>query len=136
MNLKDPDTMNNVVGNALRVGVVTSAVIILFGTVLLMANNGLSTTSNDLTYNTGRVPHGSFDISLSGLFSGVASLQPYSIIELGVIVLLATPVTRVIISVLLFAAEGDKAYVYITAVVLTLLLFSMLVTPFIPLFHA
>ena len=136
MNLKDPDTMNNVVGNALRVGVVSSAVIILFGTALLMANKGLSTTSNDLTYNNGQVPHGSFNISLSGLFNGLASLQPYSIIELGVIVLLATPLTRVIISVFLFAAEGDKIFVYITAVVLILLLFSMLVTPFIPLFHA
>ncbi len=136
MNLKDPDTMNNVVGNALRVGVVSSAAIILFGTALLMANKGLSTMSNDLTYNNGQVPHGSFNISLSGLFNGLASLQPYSIIELGVIVLLATPLARVIISVFLFAAEGDKIFVYITAVVLILLLFSMLVTPFIPLFHA
>jgi len=136
LNLKDPDTMNNVVGNALRVGVVSSAVIILFGTALLMANKGLSTMSNDLTYNNGQVPHGSFNISLSGLFNGLASLQPYSIIELGVIVLLATPLARVIISVFLFAAEGDKIFVYITAVVLILLLFSMLVTPFIPLFHA
>jgi uncharacterized membrane protein len=42
----------------------------------------------------------------------------------------------VLISVLLFAAEGDRLYVYITAVVLALLLFSMLVTPFIPAFNA
>ena len=128
--------MNQVVGDALRIGVVASAVIILIGTVLLLANNGLTTASNDLAYNVDQVPHGSFDISLSGLISGLASFQPYSVIELGVIVLLATPVTRVMISVLLFAAEGDKLYVYITAVVLSLLLFSMLVTPFISLFHA
>jgi len=128
--------MGKFIGNALRIGVVASAVIILFGTALLMASNGLSTASNDLTYNTGHIPHGSFNVSLSGLLSGLASLQPFSVIELGVIVLLATPVTRVMISVFLFAAEGDRVYVYITVVVLALLLFSILVTPLIPLFHA
>ncbi|MDG6975316.1 MAG: DUF1634 domain-containing protein [Nitrososphaerota archaeon] len=54
----------------------------------------------------------------------------------GVVVLIATPVTRVLFAVLLFAAERDMTYVKITVVVLFLLLFSMLATPFIPLFNA
>lgn len=135
MNLRDPETMNQVIGNALRIGVVASAMIVFVGVLLLVANNGLSASSSDLTYNANTVPHGTFDISLADLFSGLLSLQPYSVIELGIIVLLATPVTRVVISVFLFAAEGDRLYVYITVIVLTMLLFSMLLTPFIPLFR-
>ncbi|MDG6964168.1 MAG: DUF1634 domain-containing protein, partial [Nitrososphaerota archaeon] len=72
----------------------------------------------------------------SALALGVAKLDPFSVIELGVIVLIATPVSRVFFSILLFAAEKDMTYVKITLVVLALLLFSMLVTPFIPAFHA
>ena len=136
MNLKDPETMNEVVGNVLRFGVVAAAVVILIGTVLLVANSGFSGISNALTYNPNHIPHGTFDVSLIGLVKGLVGFQPYSVIELGVIVLIATPVSRVLISVLLFAAEGDRLYVYITIVVLALLLFSMLVTPFIPVFNA
>jgi uncharacterized membrane protein len=136
LNLKDPEAMNEVIGNVLRAGVVASAAVILIGTILLVATSGFSGTSMALTYNPNQIPHGTFDVSIAGLVKGLIGFQPYSIIELGVIILLATPVSRVLISVLLFAAEGDRLYVYITAVVLALLLFSMLVTPFIPAFNA
>lgn len=136
MNLKDPETMNEVVGNVLRFGVLTSAAVILIGTVLLVAASGSSGISSSLTYNPNQIPHGTFDVSLSGLANGLVGFQPYSLIELGVIILLATPVSRVLISVFLFAAEGDRLYVYITAVVLALLLFSILATPFISVFNA
>jgi len=136
LNLKDPETMNEIVGNVLRFGVLVSAAIIVIGVVLLVGNNGLSETSSALIYNPNQVPHGTFDVSLAGLLKGLVAFQPYSLIELGAIILIATPVSRVLISVFLFAAEGDRLYVYITAVVLVLLLFSILVTPFIPVFHA
>lgn len=136
MNLKDPEAMNEIIGNVLRVGVIVSAAIILVGVILLVANSGLSGTASSLVYNQNQIPHGTFDVSLAGLLKGLTTLQPDSLIELGAIVLIATPVSRVLISVFLFAAEGDRLYVYITIVVLALLLFSILVTPFIPLFHA
>lgn len=50
--------------------------------------------------------------------------------------LIATLMTRVFFMVLPFAAERDTTYVKITMVVLFLLLFSVLVTPFIPLLNA
>lgn len=136
MNLKDQETMTTVVGNVLRYGVLISAIIIVFGMLELIAASGNSDVLGSIAYNSDRVPHGNFDVSLSGLLGGLTGLQPYSLIELGAIVLIATPVSRVLISVFLFAAEGDKLYVVVTAVVLSLLLFSMLVTPFIPGFQA
>ncbi len=128
--------MNAVVGSVLRYGVVISALTVLFGTFLLASSVGASDSAGILTYNPNSVPHGNFDVSLQGLSSGLAKLNAYSWIELGVILLIATPVSRVLISVFLFAAERDRLYVAITAIVLTLLLFSMLVTPLIPFFHA
>jgi uncharacterized membrane protein len=136
MNWRDPETMNAVIGKVLRYGVILSGAIILLGTIGLMATNGLSDASGMLTYNPNMVPHDNLDVSLGGLVQGLVAFSAFSWIELGVIVLIATPVSRVVISVFLFAAERDRLYVLITAVVLTLLLFSMLVTPFIPGFHA
>ncbi len=128
--------MTAVVGNVLRYGVLISAIIIVFGTVELIAASGNSDVLDSIVYNPDKIPHGNFDVSLSGLLRGLEGLQPYALIELGAIVLIATPVSRVLISVFLFAAEGDKLYVVVTAVVLILLLFSLLATPFIPGFQA
>ncbi len=136
MNLRDPESMNVVIGKVLRYGVLLSAAVTLFGTALLAAANGASDTSAFLTYLPDQVPHlQGFDASLQSLFAGLAAFTPFAWIELGVILLIATPVSRVLISVLLFAAERDRLYVAVTAVVLAFLLFSMLVTPFIPLFQ-
>ena len=49
------------------------------------------------------------------------------IIELGLIVLLATPVARVAASVLMYALQKDKMYVAITLFVLIVLLFGLFV---------
>lgn len=136
MNLKDPESMGSVVGHVLRYGVLLSAAITLFGTALLVAQDGYTGVEITLAYNPSAVPHGNFDVSFSALLSGLESLQPFAYIELGVLILLATPVSRVMISVFLFAAEGDRLYAYITAVVLVVLLFSIFVTPYIPGFNA
>jgi uncharacterized membrane protein len=136
MNLKDPETMNLVIGKALRYGVMISAAVIVVGTLALEAAKGSADTQGYLLYNPGTVPHDGIDVSVSGLASGIAAFSPFSWIELGVILLIATPVARVLISIFLFAAERDRLYVLITTVVLALLLFSLFVTPSIPGFHA
>jgi uncharacterized membrane protein len=127
--------MNNILGIVLRSGVVLSGIIIAIGTALFVANHSLDDTSAYLAYNPGLVPHGNFSVSLASIFSGLVSLDPSSIIQLGFLVLLATPVARVALSLFLFAAERDRMFVYLTATVLAILLFSMLVTPLIPLFN-
>ena len=136
MNYRDPESLSLVIGRVLRYGVVVSAATILFGTLLLVASNGAAETNGYLTYLPNQIPHSMFDVSPQALFSGLASFSAFAWIELGVIFLIATPVSRVLISVFLFAAEKDRLYVFVVAVVLVLLLFSMLVTPFISLFQS
>ncbi len=121
--------MNAIVSAVLRCGVILSASVITFGGVLFAAQSWSAQSAPLLAYASRTVP------SLSSVFGGLATLSPYSVIELGVILLLATPVARVLCSVLLFATERDRIYVLVTLAVLLLLMFSMLVTPFIPLFR-
>ena len=134
-SMKSPDSMSGIIGNVLRYGVILSAAIISLGLVLLASASGNSEVGTFLTYSPDRIPHGTFDTSLGGLLSGLVALQPFSVIELGTIVLIATPVVRVLTSVFLYAAQKDRLYVVITAAVLALLVFSIFVTPFIPLFQ-
>ena len=127
--MRDSDSISDVISRVLRFGVVISAAIIIVGLLLLIAANGSSDATPLLDFNLRQAP------TLGSFLSGLASLQPYSVIELGAIVLIATPVSRVLISIFLFAAQKDRLYTMITLTVLALLLFSMLVTPFIPLFQ-
>lgn len=132
MNLKDPNAMNDVLGNVLRLGVIASAIVIALGFLLLIARYSTSAVSSFIQYHSGTAPHGDFNVSLYSVGSGLFSLNPYSIIELGLLILLATPVSRVFLSIVLFQVEGDRRYVYVTLAVFLILLFSMLITPFIP----
>lgn len=134
MSLGNPDSMNNVISKVLRYGVLFSAAVIVLGAALLAARDAFSPSVSLLHYDPNQIPHGPFPVTFSSLTAGLATGSPDAIIELGVLLLLATPVSRVLFSVFLFAAEHNRAYVYITATVLTLLLFSMLVTPYIPVF--
>jgi uncharacterized membrane protein len=127
--------MNNILGIVLRSGVVLSGLIIAIGTTLFIANHSLDDTSAYLAYNPSLIPHGNFPVSLPSIASGLVSQDPLSIIALGFLVLLATPVARVALSLFLFAAEKDRMFIYLTAAVLAILLFSMLATPLIPLFN-
>jgi uncharacterized membrane protein len=54
-------------------------------------------------------------------------LEPLAVTQLGLLVLLATPVARVAASVVGFAAEGDRLYVAVTLAVLAILLASIFV---------
>jgi uncharacterized membrane protein len=110
----------------LRYGVIASFVVVALGSTLLF-----------LEGQTGYYPLGSaeqlfdsqnkFLIGLAPLVQGVASAKPYAVIDLGLGVLLATPVARVVISVFLFMEEKRYAFVAITATVLAILLLSMFV---------
>lgn len=134
MNLRDPDAMNSILGNVLRIGVIASAVVIAFGFLLFIGRYSTVDVSSYIQYHSGKAPHGDFSVSLYSIGSGLLSLNPYSVIQLGLLILLATPVSRVFLSIVLFEAEGDKRYVYITLAVFLILLFSMIITPFIPSF--
>ena len=62
----------------------------------------------------------------SNIPARLAYLEPLAVSQLGLLVLLATPVTRVAASVLGFALERDRLYTAITLAVLAILLTSIL----------
>lgn len=111
-----------IIGYTLRIGVVTAAVIVLIGGVFYLVQNG-STTPNYHTFH-GASRH--FD-SLSGIVHNIQALTSCGIIQLGLLVLIATPIVRVVLSFVAFALEHDILYMVATLIVLGMLLYSLLV---------
>ncbi|MDA4111803.1 MAG: DUF1634 domain-containing protein [Thaumarchaeota archaeon] len=136
--------MQTVLARTLLYGVVLSTVIIVIGLAAMALSNKtgyLCDNSGDslnclLNYNPSAIPHGDYPNNLVALASGLEQLKPFSIIQLGVLVLLATPVIRVTASLILFSIEKDRSFVLITLFVLLVLLFSFFIVPEIPIFKA
>ena len=110
--------LDRVLGNLLRLGVLVSAVVVLAGGLLLLAREGLQ-------------PHRSleqFQEEPSGpglIVQKAVALDSRGLIMLGLLLLIATPVARVIFSVFAFALQRDYLYVLFTVVVLVVLLYSL-----------
>ena len=119
-----PD-MNAVIGNLLKYGVLLSSILVFAGVVTLFVRppTALPGTVQQLVDSS----YGKPTLDLTTLLSGLAAGNPIFLIQAGLIVLLATPVARVLASVLLFAAEKDKLYVAVTLFVLIVLLFGLFV---------
>ena len=107
-------------GNLLRAGVVLAAVTVLGGGVLYLARHGTEPTDY-------RVFQGEpADLcSPIGIVADALALQGRGLIQLGLLLLIATPVARVAFSVFAFARQRDAIYVAATLTVLALLLYSL-----------
>jgi len=109
-----------VIGHTLRIGVVTAAVIVLIGGVFYLVEH--DSTAPD--YHTFHAASKHSD-NLSGIVRNIRALNSYGIIQLGLLVLIATPIVRVMLSVVAFALERDLLYVSATLIVLGTLLYSL-----------
>jgi uncharacterized membrane protein len=113
--------IENIVGNLLRVGVLVSAVVVLCGGVLYLIKYGHAPAEY-------RIFRGEpTDLkSVSGIVRDAFTLHSRGIIQLGLLLLIATPVARVAFSIFGFAEEKDRMYVTFTVIVLLILLYSLI----------
>src|SRR5205085_4092533 len=65
--------------------------------------------------------------SVPGIIADALSLDSRGIIQLGLLLLVATPVARVVFALAGFALQRDLTYFVITLLVLTILLYSLIV---------
>lgn len=110
-----------IMGNLLRIGVLLSAGLVLLGGILYL----FQTTGSPMHYHVFSGENKQL-LNLGQIASGVAHLNGASIIQFGVILLLATPVARIIVAVIGFWMEKDYLYVAITLLVLAIIAGSIL----------
>jgi uncharacterized membrane protein len=107
-------------GNLLRAGVLLATVVIVAGAAVYLVRHGLETP------NYGVFRGEPEDLrSVAGIVRAAVHGSGRGLVQLGLLLLVATPVARVVFSVGAFLAQRDRAFVLITLVVLSLLLYSL-----------
>ncbi len=107
-------------GNLLRAGVLAAAVVVLLGGIIYLARHG-GERPNYKNFSGTRADLG----DPRTLWDNVIHGHGRAIVELGLLLLIATPVARVTFSVFGFARQRDKAYVLLTLIVLGVLIYSL-----------
>jgi uncharacterized membrane protein len=108
------------VGSLLRFGVLTAAFVTGLGGVLYLLRQG----GEPVQYAAFRGEPAGLS-SLTGIIRGAVGLSPRALTQLGLVLLIATPVARVALSLVGFVMERDRKYQVITLVVLLILLGSL-----------
>jgi uncharacterized membrane protein len=123
MHSQSNEAMQRWLGRVLRVGVATAAILVLFGLVLFVVqDHGHDRTSLDTAlgrHTTVRPLHPA-DV-LDGLGAG----KPAAFIELGLLVLILTPIVRVAMTLVLFERQRDWTFVALSGVVLAILILGL-----------
>jgi uncharacterized membrane protein len=109
-----------VLAHLLRAGVLSSALVVIAGAILYLGSHARA----HVDYGTFRGEPAQLRSVHSILHAALAG-QATGILQLGLLLLIATPVARVVFSVFAFALEGDRMYVLFTLIVLGVLLYSL-----------
>lgn len=115
------EKMEQMIGTLLISGVIVAALIVLVGGALYLIRYGA--TLPDYTVFRGEPAELR---SLFGIVGGGLSFQIRSVIQLGLLLLIATPVARVAFSILAFALQRDRTYVIVTLIVFAVLMYSLI----------
>ena len=113
--------VEQLVGRLLQIGVAIAALVVIVGGVLLLAHHGGEVPS----YSTFRGEPESIR-TLYGVVHGLMAADARSIIQFGLLLLIATPILRVAFTWVAFVLQHDWVYVGITTVVLALLLYGLI----------
>ncbi len=105
------------ISRVLLFGVLLATAITFAGLALFLAKGGGSGQSL-----SSLVDQQQMAVKLGSILHGVARADAKSLIRLGLLALILTPIARVAMSLLLFLREGDRLFALITAAVLCILL--------------
>jgi len=118
--IKDKD-IQAIIGWILRVGVAVSMLIVVVGGVLFIFRHGHSIPAYKPFKGVPLFIH-----DIHGIINGVLDFRGQAIIQLGITLLIATPIIRVAFSAVAFLLEKDYLYTIITVIVLLIILGSMI----------
>jgi uncharacterized membrane protein len=112
--------IDQIMGRLLQTGVILAAAVVLVGGMLYLTRHRLPVTNY-------RVFQGEpVELrTISGIFDEAIGLRGRGLIQLGLLILIATPVARVAFSFFAFLYQRDWTYVAVTVIVLGLLFYSL-----------
>jgi uncharacterized membrane protein len=118
---KAEQRMDEIIGRLLQGGVILAASFVFAGGAVFLTRHPTPVTNY-------RVFQGEPEElrTVSGIFHEALELRGRGLIQLGLLILIATPIVRVAFSVVAFLYQRDWTYVVVTLIVLGLLVYSLL----------
>ena len=118
--------IQQLIGNTLRWGVILACLLATIGGVYYLMEHGLDPVPDYRHFDIASAAAQTNYTTLGGLWQGILHGDAASCIQVGVIVLILTPVARVALSLFDFIVEQDWLYVAITALVLGIIVSNSL----------
>jgi uncharacterized membrane protein len=112
--------VETIVGSLLRTGMILAAIVVLTGGIVFLIRHG----TEPANYRVFRGEPSDLR-RVHGIILEAHDLRARGIIQLGLLLLIATPIARVAFSMFGFAEEKDRTYMAFTGVVLVILLYSL-----------
>jgi uncharacterized membrane protein len=115
------ETLEQIVAGVLRTGVLLAASVVLAGGACYLMQHG-----NELAvYGTFHGQPASYR-AIRRIVTAVLAGDCRALIQFGLVILIATPIARVVFSMIAFTMERDRTYMIVTAIVLGILTFSLI----------
>lgn len=114
------ERVDQLLGNLLRLGVIIATIVAAIGGVLYLARHGLEPAGHQVFRSEPDELR-----SVGGILRGALAFHSDAIVQLGLLLLIATPVARVAMSLVAFILQRDRVYIVVTSIVLALLIFSL-----------
>jgi uncharacterized membrane protein len=112
--------VEEIMGNLLRGGVMVAALVVLIGGLLYLVRYGAVSP----VYQVFRGEPADLR-TLSGIITDALALQSRGLMQLGLLLLMATPVARVAFAAFAFARQHDRVYLTVSLIVLVVLVYSL-----------
>ncbi len=120
---QEPHWVDMAISRLLRGGVVISISVVIAGLILTFVHHPAYLSSKPALGQLTAVAE-SFPHTLADVWKGLTEMRGQALVAFGLLLLIATPVARVGLSIIIFAIEKDRLYVGITVTVLLLLFAS------------
>jgi uncharacterized membrane protein len=117
----DDHRIEVIVADLLRAGVALAAAIVFSGACIYLVRH----SHEPADYRVFKGEPAEFS-TISGVFHSVLRGRGRGFIQLGLLILIATPIARVAISIVGFSLQRDRMYVGFALIVLLVLLYSLL----------
>jgi uncharacterized membrane protein len=112
--------MDETMGRLLRTGVILAAAFVAAGGVVFLARHPAPVTNYHVFQGEPEELR-----TVPGIFHEALAFRGRGLIQLGLLILIATPIARVAFSVVAFLYQRDWTYVVVTLIVLGLLIYSL-----------
>ncbi|WP_131538668.1 DUF1634 domain-containing protein [Pedobacter nototheniae] len=118
-NLNDKD-IQLILGTLLRAGVIISMSIVLVGGVIYLIHNKGAITD----YKVFKPELSNFS-TIAAIFKGVLTFHGDAIVQFGILMLIFTPIARIVFALFSFLIERDYLYVLIGLIILAIITISL-----------